>query len=308
MLRIGEAAKRFNISNRTLRHWEDVGILKSARTENGYRYYDDDNMARIHQIVLLRKLKMPIADIERIFIAGDFDIALEALNSHLETLKQGAAMYHALHYFVERLIGQVKKARNLEQVFSYLEAQSPAIDSRQDDVPQIKLSEREIVMSKERLDHVRIVKLPAMTVASYRAESATPEEDCSKVFDSFVLENDLHKKSGYRNFGFSDQEPSEDKPIYGYEMWVTIPEAFDVSPPFIKKQFGGGLYASISANMSEVDERWGLLFDWLGSSSKYEYDPGHQWLEECSMDLETFLAEEFRGERQLDLLAPIKNK
>lgn len=42
MLRIGEAAKRFDISNRTLRYWEEEGILRSARAENGrsYSYID----------------------------------------------------------------------------------------------------------------------------------------------------------------------------------------------------------------------------------------------------------------------------
>ena len=69
MLRIGDAAKRFNISNRTLRYREDEGILKSSRAENGYRFFDDENAMRIKQIVLLRKIKMPIADIEQVFIS-----------------------------------------------------------------------------------------------------------------------------------------------------------------------------------------------------------------------------------------------
>ena len=69
MLRIGDAAKQFSISNRTLRYWEDEGILKSSRAENGYRFYDDFNAVRIKQIVLLRKLKMPITDIECIFVS-----------------------------------------------------------------------------------------------------------------------------------------------------------------------------------------------------------------------------------------------
>ena len=60
MLRIGEAAKTYGISNRTLRYWEDAGVLKSTRAENGYRYYDNENVVRINQIVLLRKLKMPM--------------------------------------------------------------------------------------------------------------------------------------------------------------------------------------------------------------------------------------------------------
>ena len=304
MLRIGEAAKQFNISNRTLRHWEDMGILKSTRAENDYRYYDNENVMRIHQIVLLRKLKMPIADIERIFIAGDFAMAIDVLSSHLEHLKQDTAIYHALIDSMERLITHIKGARNLKQVFSYLEAQNAIMDARHDSVLQIRLPERTNLMLKESLNHVRIVRLPAMTVAAYRVESATPEEDCSKVFDPFVFENNLHKRSGYRYFGFNNPDPSEDSPIYGYELWVTIPEDFDVPPPFEKKQFGGGLFASIPATVHEIGERWELLYNWLEKSDKYEYDSATQWLEECSMDLETFLESSNDG-KQLDLLMPI---
>jgi len=53
MLRIGEAAKKYGISNRTLRYWEEMGILKSLRTENGYRYFDSDNISRINQRLII---------------------------------------------------------------------------------------------------------------------------------------------------------------------------------------------------------------------------------------------------------------
>ena len=307
MLRIGEVGKQFNISNRTLRYWEDAGILKSTRTENGYRYYDNDNMARINQIVMLRNLKMPIADIERIFTASDLGTVFNTLNGHLENLRQDAAVYHALITFVEIFVMHIKETCNLEQIFSCLEAQNAAFDSRHDNVPQLQLSER--IISMEQLNNVRIVKLPAMTVAAYRAESATPESDCSKVFNPFVLENNLHKRNGYRNFGFNNPSPSEGNPVYGYEMWVTIPEDFDVPTPLAKKQFGGGLYASISTTMNEIGERWKLLHEWCKNSDKYDVDFSFQWLEECSMDFETFISEHVPdGEKQLDLLQPIRIK
>jgi len=108
MLRIGEAAKIYEISNRTLRYWEEMGILKSTRAENEYRYYDDENTIRIKQIVLLRKLKMPIADIERVFITSDFSVAIDALRGHLENLKQDAGLYFSLITTVEELIRYVE--------------------------------------------------------------------------------------------------------------------------------------------------------------------------------------------------------
>jgi len=309
MIRIGEAAKQFDISNRTLRHWEDMGILKSIRTKNDYRYYDSENMARINQIVLLRKLNMPIADIERIFIAGDFGVAIKALNKHLENLKQDTAIYQTLIAYMERLIWHIEKTHSLDEVFSYLEVQNATPDSKHGIVPQITLSKKEISMLNERLSNVRIVRLPTMTVAAYCAVSATPEIDCAKVFDPLVLGNDLHKKSGFRSFGFNNPDPSEDSPTYGYETWVTIPEDFIVTAPFTKKQFDGGLYASISATLNEIGERWTQLYNWCENNDKYEVDFSIQWLEELSMDYEEFISDKTSdGEKQLDLLMPIKLK
>ena len=308
MLRIGEVAKNYDISNRTLRYWEEMGIIKSSRMENGYRYFNSDNVSRINHIVLLRKLKMPIADIERIFIADDLGAAIDTLTGYLSKLKHDAAVYGYLISIIEELVQGIKSSQNLEQMFHHLETQSSAIDLRHT-APQIRLSERVIPMSKEQLTNVRIVTLPAMTIATYRAESATPEDDCSKIFNKFVLENNLHKRSGYRNFGFNNPSPSAGSPAYGYEMWVTIPEDFDVPQPLKKKQFGGGLYASISTNMNEIGERWYLLYEWCKHSEKYAVDSALPCLEECTMDFETFITEQVSdGEKQLDLLEPIKLK
>ena len=309
MLRIGDAAKRFDITNRTLRYWEDEGILNSVRTENGYRYYDDENTMRIKQIVLLRKLNMPISDIERIFIANDLDVAIDTLTGHLESLRHQAAFHYTMADLVEKLIQHIQSKKSFEHIFMYLEAQIEAAVLEREKALQILLSERDNLMSKNQLGNVRIVKLPAMAVASYRAESETPENDCSKVFNKFVLDNNLHKRSGYRNFGFNNPSPADGNPVYGYEMWVTVPDDFVVPEPLVKKQFGGGLYASVSTTMSEIGERWKMLYNWCKDSDNYEVDFSVQCLEECSMDFEMFISEQVAdGIKQLDLLEPIKHK
>ena len=309
MLKIGEAAKQFNISNRTLRYWEEVGILESSRMENDYRFYDNENVNRIRQIVLLRKLKMPIADIERIFLTADLNVTREALNSHLENLKKENVLHNSLIELIEELMRYISGQKSLKPVFTYLETLNTTTEIEHKKASKIQLSKRGILMSTEKLDNVRIVKIPAMTVASYRAVSSSPENDCSKVFNKFVLENNLHKRDGFRCFGFNNSSPSEGNPVYGYEVWVTIPDEFIVPQPLVKKQFNGGLYASISTYMNEIGERWQLLYDWCKTSDKYDVDFSFQWLEECCMDFESFISEQVKdNEKQLDLLEPIKLK
>jgi hypothetical protein len=245
---------------------------------------------------------MSIADIERIFIANDFNTAIAALNGHLENLRRDAAVYDSLIIFIDKLVRHMKGYQSLEQVFSWLEIHNSPV-SEYDKASQIQLSERTVPMSEERLNNVRIVMLPAMTVASYRAESASPEEDCGKIHNKFVLDNNLHKRSGFRHFGFNNPSPKDGNPVYGYECWVTVPDDFDVPEPLVKKHFNGGLYASISTYMNEIGERWQMLYDWCKNSDKYDVDFSFQWLEECSMDFETFVSGK---EQQLDLLEPIK--
>ena len=46
-------------------------ILQSSRGSNDYRYYDEENLQKIRQIVLLRKLWLPIPSIREIFLSED---------------------------------------------------------------------------------------------------------------------------------------------------------------------------------------------------------------------------------------------
>ncbi|MBE6011453.1 MAG: MerR family transcriptional regulator [Lachnospiraceae bacterium] len=302
MLRIGETAKLFDISNRTLRHWEEKGILKSFRTDSGYRLYDDENIIRIKQIALLRKLEIPIGDIEKMFTFNDVDISVEIMKNNLMKLRRKKDLFDGLSYIIERLILNLQKERSLDQWFLYLENQTINHLSKENAALQILLSERNMDMSN--INDVRIVRIPEMTVASYCAESEMPEMDCSKEVDKFVLENSLHKKGGFRHFGFNNPSPTENNPVYGYEIWIAVPEGFEIPEPFIRKNFEGGLYASISSKVKEIGEKWALLYNWVMESEKYAFEAEAQWLEEC-VDYETFISEE-EGERKLDLLCPIK--
>lgn len=135
------------------------------------------------------------------------------MTGHLERLRQEAVILDSLAVLIEKLIQHAKAERNLEQVFLYLEAQTENALPEHKKALQILLSERTIVISATQLDNVRIVRLPAMTVASYRAESETPEKDCSDVINRFVLDNSLHKESGFRHFGFNNPNPSENNPV-----------------------------------------------------------------------------------------------
>lgn len=54
-MHIGELAERTGLSLRTLRHYDDIGLLTpSGRTDGGFRLYTDDDESRL---LLIRRMK-----------------------------------------------------------------------------------------------------------------------------------------------------------------------------------------------------------------------------------------------------------
>ena len=68
LIKITELSTELGLSSRTLRYYEEVGLLTSVRPPfEKYRYYDEQNVQRIRQIMVLRKMQIPIKDIVRIY-------------------------------------------------------------------------------------------------------------------------------------------------------------------------------------------------------------------------------------------------
>lgn len=49
-VRIGELGRRAGVSPRTLRHYEELGLLAARRRANGYRDYDERDVALVSEI------------------------------------------------------------------------------------------------------------------------------------------------------------------------------------------------------------------------------------------------------------------
>lgn len=61
---IADVARMSGVTARTLRHYDDIGLLTPAYVgANGYRYYEDEQLLRLQQILVLRELGLGLADI-----------------------------------------------------------------------------------------------------------------------------------------------------------------------------------------------------------------------------------------------------
>ncbi|NYD68251.1 MerR family transcriptional regulator [Agromyces atrinae] len=84
---IQEIARLTGTTSRTLRHYDDIGLLPPSRiAANGYRHYDDGALVRLQRILLLRDLGLGLPAIGEV-LENETDAA-GALTSHLEWLRQ----------------------------------------------------------------------------------------------------------------------------------------------------------------------------------------------------------------------------
>lgn len=83
---IQEIARLAGVTSRTLRHYDDIGLLPPTSIgANGYRYYDEAALTRLQRILMLRDLGLGLPTIAEV-IAGQADDA-RALVAHLHWLE-----------------------------------------------------------------------------------------------------------------------------------------------------------------------------------------------------------------------------
>lgn len=85
---VTKLAKLSGISIRTLRFYDTIGLLKPAYYgDNHYRYYEEEQILMLQQILFYRELGFSLNDIQRIISSDEFN-KIDALISHKQVLAQ----------------------------------------------------------------------------------------------------------------------------------------------------------------------------------------------------------------------------
>ena len=111
---IKEAAALSGVSARTLRYYDEIGLLKPAGvTEAGYRSYGEKEMDLLQQILFYRERGFALDTIRAILYSEDFDL-LAALEEHLHELQAQQERTQALIGCVRQTIAAVKGERRMK--------------------------------------------------------------------------------------------------------------------------------------------------------------------------------------------------
>lgn len=100
---VRQLARLSGVSPRTLRYYDDIGLLPVDKNESGYRMYGPAEVERLQQILFYRELGMPLERIGAILSEDSFD-GLSALKEHRERLLARRIQLDALIANVEKTI------------------------------------------------------------------------------------------------------------------------------------------------------------------------------------------------------------
>lgn len=322
---ITEVSRTLDVSTRMLRYYEQQGLITSRRREDyAYRVYDEENVNRLRIILVLRQLRVPLKAIRQILTECDADQAIAILQQRArevqEEIRSLETIRQVLLTFIHRIGGASGAAERVaalgdEGLMAAVRALGLSSETLKERVIMSEINHAE--QEQWRKLNVRILLLPPMTVAAFHYVGADPEDHVGEMTSRFVQESRLYEvKPDSRMFGFNHPNPSPDKPHYGYENWVTIPEDMEVPAPGVKKHFPGGLYAAHAIDFGNFHE-WQWLAQWVENHPDWVGNGSPEGPENMFGGLEEHLNWVYAAHQgwpengipgKIDLLHPIKKR
>ncbi|MER5637875.1 MerR family transcriptional regulator [Kitasatospora sp. NPDC002227] len=104
---IAEVSRMSGVTSRTLRHYDEIGLLPPAGIAgNGHRYYAEAELLRLQQILLMRELGVGLREIRAVLDSGVDQVA--ALREHHRQLLAERSRLTTLARTVERTIAELE--------------------------------------------------------------------------------------------------------------------------------------------------------------------------------------------------------
>lgn len=313
LIKIRDVSAKYDISARTLRYYEDMGLINSIRSDDyAYRMYDDAAVKRLEQILILRKLNISIKDIQRIFSTSGSEVVLEVLGNKVDDIDGEVALLHELKEVVLEFILQIENAdfskdsdvKLLYEKAKEIENQLVNVDYNGNPSNVNRLMD--VTEKIKKAPEVRIVKIPKFraVTSGYQTFNDIFSRD---GFDKWIGKNKrLIRDLIYASPDFMWHEEGKTVWIWAVNEWVTEAD----TTPYDIIEFEGGLYAA-AISVDGDDDINGRVYmgikNWVETSGFIlDERSGHQTL--CHMPNPTEDIKKGLGYHQLDIFVPIKFK
>ncbi len=170
---VGRLADLTGVTVRTLHHYDAIGLLRpSDRSAAGYRLYGSADLERLQQIVLYRRLELPLEEIAELLDSG---------TSPVEHLRRQRDAVIARRDELDELVGAIDRA--LERTMNH----QPATDAELREIFGDGFSDEYQAEAQQRWGDTDAWKQSARRTASYtKADWAAIKAETDAINDDFV--------------------------------------------------------------------------------------------------------------------------
>lgn len=312
LIKIREMASKYDVSARTLRYYEDMGLIQSTRSADyAYRLYDETAVHRLEQILILRKLNISIKDIQRIFNAPGSEVVLEVLGRKVQSIDDEVALLHELKDVVLSFIRQIEQAdfSNASDI-KLLYEQAKHIEGRLSNVeyagnPSNINRLLDVTEKLKKPPEVRVVRINPFRAVTSGLDTI---ENVMGAFQEWQeAHNHLIRKMIYGAPDFLYFEPDmRAEWLWAVEDWVSAEDC----APYELTEFEGGLYAAAMSVDGDDDISGRVIqgiMNWIAESG-FEPDERFRHRILCHMVNPTDEIRNALGYHQQDIYVPIKIK
>ncbi|MFI9721908.1 MerR family transcriptional regulator [Streptomyces sp. NPDC052396] len=108
---IAEVARMSGVTSRTLRHYDEIGLLPPAWIgSNGHRYYEEADLLRLQQILLMRELDLGLREIRAVLDSQVDQVAV--LREHQRQLLAEQQRLETLVRTIGRTIAELEEGKD----------------------------------------------------------------------------------------------------------------------------------------------------------------------------------------------------
>ena len=284
LIKIKDVSSKYSVTARTLRYYEDMGLINSTRSDDyAYRLYDESAIRRLEQILILRKLSISIKDIQRIFNTSSSDVVLEVLEKKVQNIDDEVALLHELKDIVQDFIREIERvdfADNSDIKLLYdkakgLETQLISVDyiGKPSNISRlIEITEK----LDKKIPDVMVIRIPGFKAVT------SGDQRWGDMFENGGYMNQLWKYCHlYKNVIFDCFDfllPKNDKAEWICAVKDGVTDA-DVSP-FKIINFPGGLYAmavSIDDDDESIQKVEEKISRWI-ENTNFEHDKNRDFM------------------------------
>ncbi len=268
LIKITDLTTQLGLSSRSLRYYEQIGLIQSVRPEfEKYRFYNMGTIERLKQIMVLRKMQIPVKDILRIYESESMSVVVETFVNRIHAIDDEigalAELKRIVGDFLQTMLDNgITKISAIPLLYEEMDKQL-AVFEEQKPVTMAELDDVSDKLAKP-LD-ISIVDLPPMRVLTSFRKPGTKESDFSG-FSRYIQINGLSVAASGSHQQFEFQTEAGDV------LMVRVSEDFINDSEYLDYPFAGGLFATVNIYLDEdLGQCFRALVRQLNANPYYQF-------------------------------------